>query len=190
MESGDSFNYKHFIITFVCGFAGSLIIGLLVYQLHIFNLSENRFVYTALGFAGALVFSSMIYRGIRDSIIVILAVFLLNIIISRTHLISNIIRDIAVFGSFWLCVYLYKTWFYNSSGKYKDLSALGLGIISAIILFITGLFLLFIAVPLEKISIDLIFQVSMFFLQAGFLIGLGLGLGFDLAEYLISKNIV
>jgi len=189
MESGQSFNFKRFIITFACGFAGSLAVGLLVYQGHIFRITENRFIYTSLGFAGAIVFSVMLYRGIKDSILAMFAVYLLNLVVCKSFFISYIIRDIAVFGSFWLCIYLYYNWLYNSTGKYKDLRTLGLGIISAIILFITGLFLLFINVPLEKISIDTFYMVSVFYLMAGFLIGLGLGLGFDLSEYLINKNI-
>lgn len=187
MEKKLVFNLKRFAITFVCGFVACLIIGFLFFQSRIFNLADNRFVFTMLGFTGALVFSSLLYRNLKDSIILLFAVFLLNIIICKNHKISFIIRDIAVFSSFGLSIYLYKNWFYNSAEKYKYLRAFGLGVITAILFFTSGLFLIFINVPLERISIDLIIQISFFYLQSGMLIGLGLGLGFDFADYLIIK---
>jgi hypothetical protein len=188
MERIKNQNLKNFIITSSCGFAGCLITGFLFFQKDIFNLSANKSIITWLGLAGALVFSSMIFRNIKESLLFLVAVILLNIIIPKPHLISFIIRAIALYSSFWLSIYLYKTWFYNSPGKYNYLKAFGLGVITAILLFIAGLFLIFVNVPLERISIELIFQISFYYLQSGMLIGLGLGLGFEFAKNFFLKN--
>jgi hypothetical protein len=188
MERVDGFNLKNFAITSLFGFAACLLIGFLFYQTRIFNLADNRFVFASLGFTGALVFASLLYGNVKDSIIILTAALLLNIFICKNHQVSFIIRDIAVFSSFGLSIFLYKNWFYNSSAKYKYLRAFGLGVITAILFLIAGIFLIFINVPLERISIELIFQISFYYLHMGLLIGLGLGLGFDLADYFIGKS--
>ena len=187
LELKQSFNYKSFIITFLCGFAACLILGFLFFQADIFIESSNKFILLILSLAGALVFSCMLYRSIIDSIIVLVAVFILNIVFFKTYLVSFIIRDIVLFCCLWLSIYLYKNWFFSTSGKYKFLRSFGLGIIAAILLFTGGFFLIFINVPLERVSIELIFQISMYYLRAGLMIGLGLGIGFDFADLLISK---
>lgn len=188
MESVQSFSLKNFIITAVCGFVVCLIVGILFFRGAVFILSSNKFIYTAYGILGGLVFAAMFYRNTRDSLIVLAVLFILNIIIIHSHYISFIIRDVVAFSSLWLSIYIYKNWFYNSSEKYKYLRAFGFGIITALIFFVAGIFLLYINVPLERISVELCMQVSLFYLQSGMLIGLGLGLGFDLAELIISKT--
>ncbi|MGA7721813.1 MAG: hypothetical protein WCA84_11630 [Ignavibacteriaceae bacterium] len=190
MEKEHSISLKNFVIVSVCGFAAFILIGLVFFQSNIFNLYSNKFIFTSLGFAGALVFASLLYRKTKDSLLFLAAVFLINLIISKNHLISFTIRDIVLFGSFWLSLYLYYTWYSNSSGKYKFIRALGLGVLTGILFLIAGIFLIFVNVSLERISIELVIQISLYYIQSGILIGLGLGLGFDFGEFLIIKNII
>jgi len=190
MKKLKGFNFKNFVITIVCGFAACELLGLIFFRASVFVVSSNRFAFTAYGITGALVFAAMLYRNIKESLLILVIMLLLNIIIADIHIISFIIRDIVVFSCLWLSLYIYKNFFYNSLEKYKYLRAIGLGITMAILFFVAGIFLLFINVPLERISIELIIQVSSLYLQSGMLIGLGLGLGFDIAELLKNKNSV
>jgi hypothetical protein len=190
MEREQSFNLKNFVIVSVCGFAAYMLTAFVFFQSNIFNLYSNKFIFTSLGLAGALVFASLLYRKSKDSLLFLAVVFLINLVVSKNHLTSFTIRDIVLFGTFWLSLYLYYTWYSNSSGRYKYIGALGLGVITAILFLIAGIFLIFVNVPLERISIELIVQISLYYIQSGMLIGLGLGLGFDLGEFLIVRKII
>ena len=123
MEKEHSISLKNFVIVSVCGFAAFILIGLVFFQSNIFNLYSNKFIFTSLGFAGACVL--LLYYTVKQKIHYYSwrQIFLINLIISKNHLISFTIRDIVLFGSFWLSLYLYYTWYSNSSGKYKFIRA-------------------------------------------------------------------
>lgn len=189
MDNKEISSSSGFFITILFGFAGSLLIGLLFRGYSIFELGTPSSFILVMGITGAIVYSALKFRTLKDSILFCLAILLLDLVFMGSAPISYYVRDIVIFAGFWFCIFLYKLWLKHLLDKYMFLRALGLAAITSFLLITATLILILINTPFVKISSELIYKMIFFYLQAGTIIGLGLGLGFDSAEiYLGVKN--
>lgn len=189
MDNKEISSSSGFFITILFGFAGSLLIGLLFRGYSIFELGTPSSFILVMGITGAIVYSALKFRTLKDSILFCLAILLLDLVFMGSAPISYYVRDIVIFAGFWFCIFLYKLWLKHLLDKYMFLRALGLAAITSFLLITATLILILINTPFVKISSELIYKMIFFYLQAGTIIGLGLGLGFDSAEiYLGVKS--
>jgi uncharacterized membrane protein YeaQ/YmgE (transglycosylase-associated protein family) len=189
MDNKEISSGSGFFITILFGFAGSLLIGLLFRGYSIFEFETPGSFVLVMGITGAIVYSALKFKTLKDSVLLCLTLLLLNLIIMGSAPISYYVRDVVLFTGFWFCIFFYKLWLKRLSDKYMFLRALGFAAITAFIFIAASFVLILINVPFIKISSEMISKMILFYLQAGTIVGLGLGLGFDSAEiYLGVKS--
>ena len=168
--------FQIIILTFF-GMLGSLIIGFIFFKASIFIYSSPNMQFLTAGFIGALFFSLLEYRNVRDQIYGMIFLLVLHLIIfTGRHLsIIMITRDIFYLGGLFLSIKIYHQFLKrNPKIKYYIRSlalALFYGLLNTI--FIIVLFLIYTKADLP--SLNFIYSIA----RNGILIGLGIGLGMD-----------
>lgn len=186
MKSEEKFELKNFLYTIIFGFLFSIIIGVIFFQTNIFSYYSRSFVFISFGLTGAIIFAALKYRNLQDSILLAAILFIINFIIYSQHSFKFALRDILEFTAIWLSMYLYKIWFIPKMEDKKYIRALGLGAIYAGINVLAGIVVMTLFILLYDLRIH-VFPLLFSYLQVGMLVGLGLGIGFDVVEGLSHK---
>ncbi len=186
MESNNKFDIKKFLYTVICGLIFSIIIGVIFFQTHVFNHRSPSFAFITFGLVGAIAYAALKFRDKKDSILFTIILLIINFTIYSEHTFKFALRDILSFAAIWLSLYLYKVWFIPQVQNMKYIRALGLGVILGACNIVACLILILFFTLLFDMRIQLI-PMLFFYLQMGMLIGLGMGIGFDVAETLTLK---
>ena len=179
---------KKFLITSIICFTCCLILGFIFYQGQIFEFRSPKFIIFYFGLTGSVIYAAFEYRNIKDSIIFTLALLFINILLYKARPFIFIIRDIITFAILWFGIYLYIFHLEKKMESFKFTRAFALGLFVALTLCIASLFLLLLEVHFSNISFNLVKEVLFLSSQSGMLIGLGIGLGYDLSNYLIERS--
>jgi drug/metabolite transporter (DMT)-like permease len=176
---------KNLAMTALSGFAVCLILGLIFFGANIFSFHHSHAVVVLLnGFYGAVFYSVLKYRNRKEQILTAFVILILDLIVHGKGMSSVLLlRDILFIAALLGAVYCYKI-FIN---KYKALPlfvrSLALPLFFGVFNILATIILIIIFNPGEmKINTAL-------FLNANYaaIVGLGLGLGFDLYEKLKPK---
>ncbi len=186
MEPNKKFDIKKFLYTVICGLIFSIIIGIIFFQTHVFNHHSPSFAFVTFGLVGAVVFAALSFRNIKDSILFTIMLLIINFTIYSGHSFKFALRDILSFAAIWLSMYLYDIWFIPKVQNMRYIRALGLGVIFATCNVVAGVILILIFIIIYDMRTQLI-PILFSYLQTGMLVGLGLGIGFDLAETIARK---
>ena len=188
MEHERVFPIKDFVILTACGFFFCLLTGFIVFQMSVFNIYSMAIQFIVYGLPGAIIFSALRYVGVKESILYTAAAIFLEMIIMRTTSIMFIMRDFCFFASLWAALFIYKTQFIPRSKRTKRFRAIGLGVILGLTNIAAGLVLFTLHYFVYGSSYTHVQYLLYAFMKYGMLIGLGLGVGFDVGEEVIKKK--
>ncbi|MEJ2048292.1 MAG: hypothetical protein P8Y60_00330, partial [Calditrichota bacterium] len=119
------------------------------------------------------------WKKYRDAIFGLVLLYLFNILLFGTkYLLTGLLYFLAVIAG----SYIYSAYFFNQAKNIKTSRPLILAGIYAILFLIVTLLLVFIYEP----TAGKLFAIKN--MPIGFLIGLGLGIGIELSDYIISQR--
>jgi hypothetical protein len=167
---------KLFASTTFLGIICCILVGVIFFRSQIFSTKYPSFQFIAFGLIYSVFFSGLKYFKIRNAIYMYVLMFLLHEILFRFSKTSFVVRDIFFFLSIGVAVYLFCQYFESKLDKLKFGK------------FLTFASLFAIANLVATLLLALIFQSAHFMQQLftnislGLLIGVGLGIGFELAD--------
>ena len=155
---------------------GSILIGFIFYRKEIFVYTKPAFQFVFCGFAGALFFSLVEYKSVKDQIYSIVVLLILSLLsIGKSLTIAYVIRDILFLGSLLLSIKLYHQIIKRNLKIRFYLRNFILVTLYAIFNVSFGIIVYLINAKNGFPSIRLVYYLASY----GALIGLGLGLGID-----------
>lgn len=162
----------------IAGTTASIMAGLIFFGLDIFNTQSPLFQILVYGLVGSISFILFYLKRYRDSIFILLIIFLLDMFIFNFQ---NPLNRILYFLSAVTGAFLYARYLFSGAGHMKIARPLLLAGIYAIL----SVFVVLILSLVHHTGQERVFPfINM---PIGFLIGLGLGAGFELAEYLLIR---
>ncbi|NHZ85584.1 MAG: hypothetical protein GWP19_06855 [Planctomycetia bacterium] len=174
---GNSKNVNDYIITIFCGTISTIIIGFLFFGFSIFNKQNPSFQFPVFGIIGTISFALFKLKEFRYSIFILSLLFLFEIIFTgEKYIVTHILFYIAMV----LSILIYTKFFYARLNNIKYSRFLVLASIISISYVIVTIIL---GLLFKSDSINLFLFQNM---PIGFLIGIGLGLGFELSEYMLA----
>ena len=175
--------YSIILMTFF-GMTGSILIGVIFFKQSIFFPSRPTFQFIGYGLYGALLFSLLEYRSVRDQIYGTVMIFFVNLIIFTGKSISfaYIIRDFFLLGGLFLSIILYYQFLKNYSQSRFYLRSLILVLFYGIL---NVLFSSIVFIVNSKTGFPP-FSHIYFHAKFGMLIGFGIAVGIDF--YLQNKE--
>jgi len=187
-EQSKDFSLEDFFTITACGYFVCLAAGFLFYQIDILNTSFDSFQFVALGLPGGVIFATLRYVGVKQSILYAGVIFLIELIIAQSTITMVIVRELFLLASLWAAVYIYKVEFIPRSVKLREFRGFGLGVILMLtnivaVALIAAFHLLLSGSFVAEFTSDMMPQIKI-----GMLLGTGLGLGFELGDRLIKKT--
>lgn len=159
------------------GLLGSILIGFIFFNTSIFIPTKSNFQFVANGFIGALFFSLLEYKSIKEQIFGIILILFLNLVIfsGRSLSITYVIRDVFFIGSVILSVKLYYQFIKKNPQIKFYLRCFALALIYGLINAVFGIIVFIVNAKAGFPPIEFIYIMARY----GILIGFGIGLGTD-----------
>jgi hypothetical protein len=170
---------KYLIVNSLFGFVVCGIIGILMYDFTIFKFNDSRSQLISFGLFGAIFYSVLKYGKPTEIIFVGLMIFVGNVLFQgRALTLDFLIRDIVFMSSLFGALFIYKIFINNYNILPMFVRAFALSIFLGLLNIIATLFLILIFNP-SSFEIN---QALFYNAQYSSLIGIGLGIGFDLFD--------
>jgi hypothetical protein len=167
------------LVIVISGSVSCILLGILFFGFDVFNSKSPFFQFVAYGIIGSVSFILFNWKKYRDAIFVLVLLYLFNILLFGTkYLLTGLLYFLAVIAG----SYIYSAYFFNQAKNIKTSRPLILAGIYAILFLIVTLLLVFIYEP----TAGKLFAIKN--MPIGFLIGLGLGIGIELSDYIISQR--
>ncbi len=171
-------------------YAGCIVVGYIFFQELVFNSQAWTFQFVIQGLFGALFIVYMQRQKSKQFIFFLLIVFIDLILFEKTFLLWFILRDIFFNFSLFLSVSLYLILINKNKSLVLFLRAFGFSMIYAFTNVLVGLLLITLHNAVAGSTYEYSLSVILIYAQSGALIGLGLGLGFDLWEVIKKTKLV
>ncbi len=167
----------HIFLMTLGGMLGSILIGFIFFNTSIFSPAQSNFQFVACGFMGALFFSLLEYKSLKEQIWGIIIILFLNLIIftGKSISITYVIRDVFFIGSLILSVKLYYQFIKKNPQIKFYLRSFALALIYGLINAACGIIVYMINAKAGFPPMDFIYLIARY----GILIGFGIGLGTD-----------
>jgi len=168
--------YQIILMTFF-GTLGSVLIGFIFFNTSIFITTRPSFQFVAGGFIGALFFSLLEYKSLREQIFGMIIMLILHLIIftGKYFSFAYIIRDVLYLGGLFLSIKIYYRFVKNNPKVKFYLRSFVLALIYGLLNTVFGFIIYFINTKWNLPTLDFIYMV----LKFGTLIGFGIGIGTD-----------
>jgi len=164
---------KKMISFMVFGSIASVLTGFIFFGRAVFFLKSPYFQFVSYGVVGSVSFALFNFKRYRDSVFVSILLFLIFYFSSHSH---HFITHFFYFLGAVFSVFIFSNWIYEKLKRMKYVRPLILaGIFS--IFFVAGALILTVVYYSGTAKI-----LSFRNMPVGFLIGLGLGMGFELSE--------
>lgn len=170
------------IMIILFGTVLSSILGMIPFGMRILDVGHPAFQFISLGMIGASAFALFSGRHYRDAIFVIVLLFLIDFLISGQPVPGGILTFLLFFIAVSGSVYLFSRYFFEVLSELMIARPLILSSMMAIS-FVVVTFFLFLVFG----SVNIQFY-PLGNLPIGFLIGLGLGIAFEIVELLTGKT--
>ncbi|MBA7522090.1 hypothetical protein ES705_14203 [subsurface metagenome] len=176
----------HIILLTFFGMIGSILTGFIFFNKSIFIPSGTTFQFVMSGLYGALFFSLLEYKSVRDQILVMAIILILNLVIFSGKLLSiaYLIRDIFFLGSLFLSIKLYYQFIKRNPKLTFYLRSFVLVLFYGLLNTMFGIIVFIISAKAGFPPLAFIYTIARY----GILIGLGIGLGIDF--YLHNKKLI
>lgn len=168
--------YQILLLTFF-GMFGSILIGFILYNTSIFIPTRTNFQFIASGLFGAVFFSLLEYKSVREQIYGIVIMLVLNLIVftGKSLSVGFIIRDVFYLGGLFFSIKLYYQFIsLNPNVKYY-LRSFALALIYGLLNIVCGSIVFIINSEWSLPPTSFIYLIAKY----GVLIGFGIGLGID-----------
>ncbi|MDH7605135.1 MAG: hypothetical protein QHH13_09560 [Melioribacter sp.] len=178
-------NSKEIFFTVLCGFLSCMIFGMVFYGLNIFHLHDTRFQIVLLGLFGSLIYAVMNYRN-KKELIYVAILFLITTAIVRAKSVSlhTLLMDFILIVAVFLSIYYYKLFIDKNNNIPLFLRALVLMLLFGL----TNVLGVIILMIIHNVEISATYLL--FYSRVPALIGLALGIGFDIYEKYKEKLLV
>lgn len=178
-------NSKNILVVILFGFFACIILGLLFYGSKIFNIHDTRFQIVLLGLFASLMFAIMKYGKKKELLyVVILFLIVTTIIRAKTVSLNSILTDIVSIVAVFISIYYYKLFIDRNNNIPLFLRALVLMLLFGLTNVIGVIILMLIY------NAEISATYLLFYSRIPALIGLALGIGFDIFEIIKDKLIV
>jgi hypothetical protein len=179
---------KKILLTAFFGYLAVLLTGMLFYRLQIFIPHYHYFQFVTLGFIGAVLYPLFLYLERKESLLAAALLVVFHFIIFKPAGTEYIIRDMLVLASLITSIFLYTEKVIPLiKSKYKILKVFSLALLYGVI-NIAALFLLLITVYLFFDRwYSSVWELTLLYFRYGFMIGFGLAVGFNFAEFAIQS---
>jgi len=169
---------KSFILLMVFGVITCIIFGVIFFGVNVFNLKSPLFQFVSFGIIGSVSFALFQFDRYRDAAFVSILLFLIIFLVTGGRfLFTHFLYFLGVVIS----ILLFSTLIYQKLEHLKYIRPLVLSGIFSISFVVITLILALIYYPgIDKINLFRNMPV-------GFLIGLGLGVGFELSEIIAPR---
>jgi len=159
------------------GLLGSILIGFIFFNTSIISPTRSNFQFVAFGFMGALFFSLLEYKSLKEQISGIILLLFLNLVIfsGRSLSIANIIRDVLYIASLILSIKIYYRFIKKNPQIKFYLRCFALALIYGLINTACGIIVYLINAKAGFPPVEFIYIMARY----GILIGFGIGLGTD-----------
>ncbi|PIP79366.1 MAG: hypothetical protein COW85_01270 [Ignavibacteria bacterium CG22_combo_CG10-13_8_21_14_all_37_15] len=159
------------------GMLVSILIGFIFFSTSIFSPTQSNFQFVAYGFMGALFFSLLEYKSLKEQVWGIILILFLNLIMftGRSLSITYLIRDVFFIGSLILSVKLYYQFIKKNPQIKFYLRSFALALIYGLINTACGIIVYMVNAKAGFPPMEFIYIMARY----GILIGLGIGLGTD-----------
>ncbi len=176
------------IIKILSGILGSIIVGYLFFHEKIFNFHNVAFAFITCGIFGAAFFSLIPKFDLKKQILLFAAVFIINIIImGKPYRITYMLKYCVLILTIFLSIKAYIFFLRKNKSFPLFLRAFALPVIYALI-NVAGIMLLFLlSLMIEGNNISYLPRILLINAELAGLVGIGLGLGFDLWEFIKKK---
>lgn len=185
---------KSFIVDFaastILSFLGCIVIGYLFFQDKIFLPYAWTFQFVIAGLIGALLMAYITNRNSKQLLFFVLVVFIYLVLFEKTFRFWFVLKDVFFNFSIFLSIKLYLTFIIKNKSLQFFLRTFGLSFIYALVNVLVGLLFVELHIIFESSEFGYIWGLIFIFAQSGALIGLGLGLGFDLWELIKKKFVI
>lgn len=174
-DDGQKNIYAVMLIGF--GMLGCMIMGFCLYGATIFNIRYASFQFVAYGVLGPVVFSLFILRKYYTAAVSVILLFVIDILLAgNKYLLTHVLH----FAGFVLAMYIFAGYYYDK----MKMTILGRPLVLAGIVSLMHLFVRIVLNIVYYSEIGKFYQWK--YVPIGFFVGLGLGLGFECAEYLFN----
>jgi len=170
------------IFTILCGSLCTIILGFIFFQFRIFNIHDPLFQFLAYGIVGSVAFALFLQRRYRDAVFALILLFVLNVIVAGIYRFTLLVTHSFFFLAMVFSILFFERHFYGKMANIEIARPIVLaGIITIAFLLVSPI-------------LRLLFYSSEgqfhFFsnMPVGFLIGLGLGIGFEVSKFLYSRQ--
>ncbi|MGE5500045.1 MAG: hypothetical protein ACM3Q2_18385, partial [Syntrophothermus sp.] len=152
------------------------------------NIYSYPFQFVTYGFIGSVVFAALKYLTLRDSLFLMAACFVANILLyNHTVLVPFIIMDTIILSGLYVSIWYYYTRWYHQLSEAFYFRPLALTAIYGIFYPAFGIVLLLIYTFVFGKHYDNFFNILFTDAKMGTLIGMGLGIGFEMAGVAIRR---
>lgn len=166
-------------------FAGSLctiILGFIFFQFRIFNVHHPLFQFVAYGIVGSVAFALFLQRSYRDAVFALILLFVLIVIVAGIYRFTLLVTHSFFFLAMVFSILFFERHFYGKMVNIKIARPIVLAGIVAVTFVLASTILRLLFYPSEG-------QFHFFSnMPIGFLIGLGLGIGFEVSKFLYSRQ--
>jgi hypothetical protein len=171
---------KSFVSALVC-----LLAGVVIYGLSVFDVHRPTFQFVSTGILGSLFFFTLRQAGIRHALLVLFLFFVIMTgLLTNGYLHGTLMRDALYVAAVGITLFLFSSRIYRKDHPDQWLSPIILGaLMGAVMLLTTLLLILGRHLPLD-VQLTSLFRGIWPVVVMNFVIGLGLGTGIVVCEYL------
>lgn len=173
----------------IAGTLSCIVLGYLVYQSSVFQLTHPAFGFILFGFMGSTTFAVLRTSSVSKAAATLLMLVVLSEVLTKPPEWHFILRDVLFALSIGTSVFVFHRMFYKQLSLIRmarplilgSLIAISATLVTVVLVLVLSLFsTTFRADPLHSITVNL---------SNGFLIGLGMGIGFELVSTMRSRTV-
>jgi hypothetical protein len=188
MES-ETQDIKNFFQIVIVGTLSCIILGYLFFQSNVFQLTHSAFGFILFGLMGSTTFAVLRSSSVSKAAATLLILVVLNEVLTKPPEWHFIVRDVLFALSIGTSVFVFHRMFYKQLSVIRMARPLILGsliavsatLVTVVLLLVLSAFsTTFRADPMHSITVNL---------SIGFLIGIGMGIGFELVSTMRSRTV-
>jgi hypothetical protein len=186
MESIQMYS-KQIIVRILIVAGTGMVIGFLLFRAAIFIPTMTTFQFTISSVTVGLFYSILKSSTLRNGLVALLIWYFVNSAFFDPHnrwmLVLNLVYIGGIAGACYLSMFTIKKGYVHSMVMRIATLTVFIAIVNGLIVFFLSLFSWHRAIAHQ----DKLFQIALSNLELGAMIGLGLGIGIEIAEYVINK---
>jgi hypothetical protein len=179
-----------FVVTSLLAATTTAVIGFIFFQSAIFEINGSSFQFLTFGIAGGMIFSTFRFLSKQQAAFSIILLLVLDLVLDRSTTWRFMLRDAIYYFGITAAIFLFAYYFFNKLRGVLLARILVLGSTIALSYLAITIILYLVFLPSSNGFSPDLSQMIYFNLSQGFLIGLGIGIGIELAERALKRWII